>query len=254
MKTKKIIIAVSVVSVLFCLLSFSQNDNSISPPSTKEMYGEVQIGEGIWMTKNLNEDRFKDGTPIFEAETEEMWKSANKRKAPAWCYYDYDPANGAKKGKLYNYYAVWSYHGLAPQGWHISTKSDWLKLMSALGGATTAGGKIRSSLDWTKGPHNISVNSNESGFNAVPAGYRDMNGKFQSLWSGSNPVVSSPRVSKWWIFPESPEQQEESKGSIYNLREGLSDHPGGGLGPMELRYFGYSFECGFSVRCVKDND
>jgi uncharacterized protein (TIGR02145 family) len=254
MQTKKFLIGFFIISTVVFLLSFTKKDYGVSISNLKEQYGEVQIGEAIWMTKNLNEDHYKDGTPILEAQTAEEWKTANKRKVGAWCYYDFDPMYGNKRGKLYNYYAVWSYHGLAPKGWHVSTQSDWLKLTGDLGGATVAGGKIRSSTDWSKGPHNISINTDESGFNAIPAGYRDINAKFQNFWAGSNPVVNSTRVAKWWIAAGNPEEQEESKRIIYNLREGLNDYAGGGLGPMELGYFGYSFTCGFSVRCVKDND
>ena len=66
----------------------------------------VKIGTQVWMTKNLNLDKFRNGDPIPKAETFEQWKKAGDNKQPAWCYYNNDPANGVKYGKLYNWYAV----------------------------------------------------------------------------------------------------------------------------------------------------
>lgn len=67
---------------------------------------EVKIGDQIWMTRNLNVDKFCNGDPIPETKTNEEWIKAGENGKPAWCYYDNDPANGEKYGKLYNWYAV----------------------------------------------------------------------------------------------------------------------------------------------------
>lgn len=44
---------------------------------------EVQIGQQIWMTENLNVVQFRNGEPIPEAKTDEEWRRAGEAKQPA---------------------------------------------------------------------------------------------------------------------------------------------------------------------------
>lgn len=104
----------------------------------------ITNGLQVWMTKNLNEDKFRNGDHIPQATSIEEWKSAGENKQPAWCYYDNDPANGAKYGKLYNWYAVNDPRGLAPKGYHIPSGEELLKLNEYLG--EDAGAKQKAPL------------------------------------------------------------------------------------------------------------
>jgi uncharacterized protein (TIGR02145 family) len=88
-------------------------------------FKSVKIGEQIWAQQNLNVSHFKNGDEIPEAKTVLDWKKLGEERKPAWCYYDTDPENGTKYGKLYNWYAVGDIRGLAPPGWHIPTKAEW---------------------------------------------------------------------------------------------------------------------------------
>jgi uncharacterized protein (TIGR02145 family) len=117
---------------------FTQNESS--------NLDEVTIGNQVWMTKNLNVDKFRNGDPIPQAKTNEEWEAAGKNKQPAWCYYDNDPSNGAKFGKLYNWYAVIDVRGLAHEGYHIPTNEDWTTLVNYLG--NDAGTKMKSNRGW----------------------------------------------------------------------------------------------------------
>ena len=85
----------------------------------------ITIGTQVWMTKNLDVATFRNGDPIPQAKTDEEWEKAGENQQPAWCYYDNDPANGAKYGKLYNWYAVNDSRGLAPVGYHIPSDAEW---------------------------------------------------------------------------------------------------------------------------------
>lgn len=85
----------------------------------------VKIGTQTWMTENLNLSTFRNGNPIPEAKTIEEWERAGNEGKPAWCYYNNDPRNGAKYGKLYNWFAINDPRGLAPEGWHVSNLDDW---------------------------------------------------------------------------------------------------------------------------------
>jgi len=88
----------------------------------------VAIGKQVWMTENLNVDTFRNGEAIPHVKTNEEWIKAGENKQPAWCYCDNDPANGAKYGKLYNWYAVANARGLCPAGWHVPSDDEWTQL------------------------------------------------------------------------------------------------------------------------------
>jgi uncharacterized protein (TIGR02145 family) len=79
----------------------------------------------VWMSKNLDVDRFRNGDMIHEAKTTEEWMQAYHAKQPAWCFFENDPINDTQYGKLYNYYAVNDPRGLAPTGWRIPNRKDW---------------------------------------------------------------------------------------------------------------------------------
>ena len=83
-----------------------------------------------YQSKNLDVDKFKDGTKINEAKTSEEWINFNKEMKPAYCYYKYNRYYGVNYGKIYNYWATISPLGIAPEGWHIP---NILELMSAMG-------------------------------------------------------------------------------------------------------------------------
>ena len=92
----------------------------------------VKIGKQTWTTENLNTGKFRNGDNIPEAKTNLEWETAGNEKKPAWCYYNNDPANAKKYGKLYNWYAVKDARGLAPEGYHIASTEEWDALSSYL--------------------------------------------------------------------------------------------------------------------------
>jgi uncharacterized protein (TIGR02145 family) len=90
----------------------------------------VTIGKQVWMLENLNVATFKNGVAIPEVQSAESWKNSGRYdQAAAWCYYDNDPKNGEKYGKLYNWYAVVDKNGLCPQGWHVPSDTEWESLL-----------------------------------------------------------------------------------------------------------------------------
>lgn len=137
----------------------------------------VTIGSQVWMTKNLNVDKFRNGDPIPQAKSDAEWEAAGEKEQPAWCYYDNDSSKGAKFGKLYNWYAVNDPRGLAPKGWHIPTNAEWTILTDYLGGEEVAGGKMKSKEDWS----NEGNATNSSGFSALPGGSRIPAGTFEKI-------------------------------------------------------------------------
>lgn len=156
----------------------------------KDQFESVKIGNQIWMTKNLDVERFQNRELIPEVKENKEWKDAGNYEQPAWCYYETESRNGKIYGKLYNWYAVNDPRGLAPEGWHIPSAEEWDQLINFLGGLEEAEGKMKS----TGTPYWANPNSaatNESGFSGLPGGYRDSSGLFKILgkygfwWSSS---------------------------------------------------------------------
>lgn len=172
-------------------------------------------------------DKFRNGDPIPHAQTEEEWRQAGENGQPAWCYYDNDPANGKIYGKLYNWYAVSDWRGLAPEGWRVPSDEDWEKLIKLIGGQEVAGGKLKATgTTYWKRPNTGATN--ETGFTALPGGSRNLDGSFSFVgyygywWSATE---YSPNVA-WYRF------MGYYDGNVY-------------------RYY-YFKGLGFSVRCLRD--
>jgi len=186
-------------------------------------YESVKIGNQIWMAKNLNVDRFRNGDLIPEIKSDEDWKRAGEERKPAWCYYDNDVQNGMIHGKLYNWFAVNDSRGIAPEGWRVPSNEDWQELILYLGGETS-GKKMKVIDSWSKEDNN----TNESGFSALPSGFRYYYAKFSFLGS----------YTIWW---SSFSKNDRLAGdcSLDNGRDFLGTSAG-------------SKESGFSIRCIKD--
>jgi uncharacterized protein (TIGR02145 family) len=184
----------------------------------------VKIGTQTWMAENLNVSTFRNGDPILQAKTDEEWKKAGENKQPAWCYYDNDPANGEKYGKLYNWYAVNDPRGLAPQGWHIPSKTELTELKS--NGATVEGMKSKSG--WNDYNGRSGNGTNESGFSGLPGGWRSINGYFDFVGNHGY----------WW---------SSSEGAKYNACYHILDSSGAFV-LVDVQFN----PVGMSVRCLKD--
>lgn len=183
-QTYKIIFAILVVALI---LSFGINkSNSQVTDIDGNTYKTVIIGTQEWTAENLNVEHYRNGDLIPQVQDKDEW---SKLTTGAWCYYEYDSKNGKTYGKLYNWYAVNDQRGLAPEGWHIPSDTDWTKLTDYLGGVKVAGGKIKATTLWNS-PNTGATN--KSGFSALPGGYRWGNGTFGNIggygyfWSSSD--------------------------------------------------------------------
>ena len=186
-------------------------------------YTYVEIGNQAWMSKNLDNNYFQNGDLIPEAKTNEEWIQACENKQPAWCYYNNDPAFRSA-GKLYNWYAVNDPRGLAPDGWHIASDVEWSQLIEYLGGDNVAGTKMKSTAGWQENGNG----TNESSFTGLPAGYRGINGAFDSIGS----------FGIWWSSSEDSTADAWSRDLYY----------GSGTAGRNVNDKNY----GFSVRCLRD--
>ncbi|HBE41876.1 MAG TPA: hypothetical protein DDW27_11855 [Bacteroidales bacterium] len=141
-------------------------------------YPVVSIGgtKGIqlWMAENLKTVTLNDGTAINNITGASAWSSAT---GPAWCWYNNTPG---EYGLLYNWYAVGT-NKLCPAGWRVPSDDEWQEMVQYLGGAMTAGGKLKETGEahWNN-PNSGATNS--SGFSAFGGGWRNnTDGSFNDL-------------------------------------------------------------------------
>lgn len=226
MKGKKTKAASVIAFILFVLCAQGINGQSFKDNNGIQ-YKTVKLGTQEWIATNLNTTKFQNGDNIPEAKTKEEWIKAGSEKKPAWCYYENDPENGKKYGKLYNWYAINDPRGLVPKGWHVATNPDWMTLVKNLLGIDYAGPKLKSRTGWKSknGTDNI-------GFSALPGGFRDETGSFKDLGA----------ICQWWSNSEPVEVQKSNL--IYSVM--LKDIS------VEISYVKMKKETGLTVRCIKD--
>jgi len=178
----------------------------------------VTIGSHVWMTKNLAVDHYRNGDSIPEVKDPYTWRNL---KTGAWCYYKNDPNNDAKYGKIYNWYAVHDPRGIAPRGWHVPSKEDFLNLKET----TNDDANILKAVGVGSGS---GAGTNLTGFSALLAGYRGYYGSFYYLEYDS-------------YFWSSSEGTNAFASSIYLYSTG-----------KYIFFYDFDKAYGFSVRCIKD--
>jgi len=146
------------ITLLAAIVAFSINAHA----QTQDIK-TVKIGNQTWTVENLNVDKFSDGEKIIEAKTNEEWFKAYNTGQPAWCYFNNDPNNGLKYGKLYNYWAFISPKGICPKGFHVPTIDEFKALLNLFPAPKAQ------FLGWVS----FGNGSNQSGFGALPCGHRD---------------------------------------------------------------------------------
>ena len=151
-----------------------------------------------------------------------MAKNLNVATADSWCYLE-SPDSCAKYGRLY----TWSAAKAACQsvGMRLPTRAEWNALVTAAGGSSTAGSKLKSTSGW----YNDGNGTDQYGFSALPGGYRISNGDF--IYAGN--------FGYWWTATE------YSDGNVYyrDMYYGYDD----------VHEDNYYKSVGFSVRCVEGN-
>jgi len=141
-------------------------------------YTTVNIGTQIWMSENLKVTHLTNSNNIyFVGDDPDEWVSNGN--IPNYGYYNNDINNSAIYGHLYNQRSI-ERDEICPSGWHLPTINDWKTLESFLYGSRVAGGKIKEA-GTTHWQNPNSGATNESGFNALPAGTRNNGGYFDEL-------------------------------------------------------------------------
>lgn len=184
-------------------------------------YEAVKIGDQIWMAENL------------KYLPEVIGPATGSDSIPYYYVYEYDgtdvsaakaETNYIDYGVLFNYAAALD---ACPNGWHLPSDAEWTTLADFLGGTAVAGGKLKETdtIHWDV--PNLGA-TNETGFTALPGGYRFEDGSYLSLgiagiwWTSTETGVNSA----WDWFMRSYQTINDKYDAIK--------------------------ERGFSVRCIKD--
>jgi uncharacterized protein (TIGR02145 family) len=192
------------------------------------VYNTVQIGNQCWTQSNLKVSKYRNGDNILTGLSDGQWSSTT---SGAYAIYNNDPVNDGLYGKLYNWYAVDDSRGLCPTGWHVPSDAEWTTLTTFLGGASAAGGAMKSTATQPTPGGWLAPNTgatNSSGFTGLPGGSRDSGGGFYSLGNGGG----------WWS------SSDAGSGSAWTRLLDFND-------ALAFRYNGTP-RGGFSVRCLKN--
>ena len=153
------------------------NDCPLSDIDGNE-YTYIKIGNQIWMQQNLMVTHYQNGDELITEPDSDSWDILI---LGAYIGYqdNYDEVDIF--GYLYNWYAVDDDRGVCPEGWHVPEKDEWIYLTDYLHynkyPNTSYSGSMKEcrdgdcpSSDYWWDPNYGATN--ESGFTALPGGYR----------------------------------------------------------------------------------
>jgi uncharacterized protein (TIGR02145 family) len=187
-------------------------------------YSVAEIGTQVWMTENLKTTKYLNGDLIGTTTPATLDISGESTPEYQWAY-NGDESNVPTYGRLYTWYALTDSRNLCPTGWHVPTDAEWTTLTTFLGGESVAGGKLKETGTthwyWAEGV------TNESGFTALPGGFRHFSDGFKDFYNWGY----------WWS------STEFDLSNVYLRMIGTGNNV----------YKGYIIKnVGYSVRCLKN--
>ena len=233
----------------FCIQDFDQDGicdefyDACQGISTVNYFGydyeTLAIGNQCWFQENLKTWKYRDGSEIENGLTQAEWITTSIGACAVYgengsCE-NFHPLFDAcdsslsilEFGRLCNWHAISDPRMLCPNGWSASTIEDWMNLSAELGGSDIAGALMKSASGWMNGGNG----TNESNFNAIPAGFRrETDGKFTYAGRGAT----------WWTTTDLGDGDAAAVTIYWN-----SDEINFNATPP--------YVWGGSVRCVLDN-
>lgn len=203
-------------------------------------YKTKVIGEQKWMAENLATTRFRDGSSIeYVGEEDDQWRTTSQ---PYYGVYEDEGDNQSTYGFLYNWYVIEDERCVCPEGWKVPSEEDWQELERYLGmddyeiertelrgsdhgGKLKATGTVRDQTGFWRSPNTLATN--ETGFTALPGGFRDQRGYSEQLHY----------IGNWW---SSTTAEADSAWIRYLF------HDSGQIG----RFY-FPKNMGLSIRCIK---
>ncbi len=186
----------------------------------------IPIGDQCWMANNLRYLPMVSPSAFGHYQQEHYYvygyhgNSVDEAKNTNH-YFNY--------GVLYNWPAAST---ACPEGWHLPSDDEWTTLTDYLGGEAVAGRMLKSTRIISD-PHPrwstpFIDATNETGFSALPGGYRNDIGSFYFLGF----------YASWWTSTEGSDKAAHNR---YMLHYGKQIFP---------TFLNKSY--GFNVRCIKD--
>ena len=186
------------------------------------------------MKENLKTTKYNDGTAIPNITVNATWTAAT---TGAYSDYSNTPANSTTYGRLYNWFAVDNNaatkvasnggKNVCPTSWHVPSDAEWTTLTTFLGGEAIAGGKLKETGTTHWSIPNTSA-TNETGFTALPGGYRYLDGTYNYVGS----------YGYWWSSTEYSTASAWHRYMSCNYTVVVRDYN--------------NKQNGFSVRCLRD--
>ena len=147
-------------------------------------YHLVSAGGETITLENFKGTTFNNNDPIPMVSDNTAWAALT---TPGMCDLNNDRSNAAIYGSYYNFFVVNDPRGIAPDGYHVPTESEWVDFAGALGGRFVAGGAIKQTGTSTWLAPNTGA-TNSSGVTAIGSGYRLPSGIFED----------QTKTSTWW--------------------------------------------------------
>lgn len=205
------------------VLSFTTEEAILVTDIDGNVYPTVTIGSQVWMAENLKVTKYRNGNTIGTTPAYDTNISNYSQPKYQWAYRS-DESNVETYGRLYTWYAATDSREVCPVGWHLPSIIEWRTLAYFL--VDNVGGKLKETgTEHWYSPNNSATN--ETGFNALPAGYRY---EYTFAFKGW--------IAFWWTNSHngSDEAYQISIDGNYGIM--FSDL--------------YSKKYGYSIRCVKD--
>jgi uncharacterized protein (TIGR02145 family) len=206
------------------------------------IYSAVTIGSQIWMKENLRVTRYSNGDLI--GTTNPPTLDFNEVTPKYQWAYNGNESFAIRYGRLYTWFAATDSRNICPVGWHLPADSEWTVLTGYLMkngyGFGGSGEQIAKSLaattdwaaSWETGSPGVDLSgNNSSGFEGLPAGFRQPAGI---------PFYGVGEWCMWWSATPGDNANAWPR-ELVNAQTTV------------LRDPWWNKSTGFSVRCVKDN-
>ncbi len=236
--------------------SASQFSDSTVTDYDGNVYIIKQFGDLIWMTENLIVTHYADGGPIPKVEDVNTWRwlyTKDYHDQKAFCYYN-NNANGEADiyGALYTWSAAMNgeessnripsnIQGVCPNGWHLPSDNEWIKLFMFLGmsyndasswgfNGSDQGSQLADNKNlWQEGELSSNHAFGSTGFKGLPGGLRTEYGPFGDI----------QQYGIWWSSTRDSETEDYAITRSLFYDNSKTD-----------RSYKY-ITAGLSVRCVK---
>ena len=203
---------------MFFLLAPAKGHTQIVPQGF--LIGPNTIGGQLWSLSNLSTSTFANGEAIPYYTSSTAFAGLT---TPASCSVNFNAANDAIYGRLYNWYAVMDTRNICPVNWHVPVNAEFASLSSTIGGDGNALKEV-GYAHWSSGGGTDKYN-----FKAVGTGYMGSSSYshlYQStyFWTKTEVAAGSANAYTWPLIDNSSAFAQSAQGKIG----------------------------GFSVRCIHD--